>query len=244
MPAPHEIIQRIHAAWEREPLVNLHRSHLDAVFEGDRLRLTGAVGSIAAKRAAAKIAARYAPQMVDNIRVDRGETSSDGAIKDALVLAFHSESAFHNCHITVHWHNQHEMVANVQDENPCLLDISICDATVVLEGTVWSLSHQRMAEVLAWWSPGVTNVINRIDVVPEERDIDAEIQDAVMLVLDKDPLVHSGQIHVDTAQGVVTLEGLVPAESERQNAEDDVWYLSGVQQVVNLIEVRPGGHQP
>jgi osmotically-inducible protein OsmY len=80
-------------------------------------------------------------------------------------------------------------------------------------------------------------VVNELEVTPAEQDTDAEINDAVNLVLDKDPLVHNGQIHASTDHGVVTLEGLVREPQERQMAENDVWYLSGVRGVLNQIQV-------
>jgi len=49
-----------------------------------------------------------------------------------------------------------------------------------------------------------------------------EISDAVRMALEKDPMVDPSQIRVHTRDAVVTLEGQVPTESERNAAEFDV----------------------
>jgi osmotically-inducible protein OsmY len=91
--------------------------------------------------------------------------------------------------------------------------------------------------VLAWWVPGSREVINGLAVEPPEEDSDDEITDAVLLVLEKDRFVTADQIRVRTQGRVVTLEGLVPNATIREMAEFDAWYVFGVDQVVNLLEV-------
>ena len=59
------------------------------------------------------------------------------------------------------------------------------------------------------------------------------------IVLEKDPFVDATRMRVTTSDYVVTLEGLVPTEAEREMAELDAWYVVGVDKVVNRIEVRP-----
>ena len=46
-------------------------------------------------------------------------------------------------------------------------------------GAAISLSHKRLAGVLAWWTPGCRDVVNSLDIVPPERDSDEEVQDAL-----------------------------------------------------------------
>ncbi|MDA8364609.1 MAG: BON domain-containing protein, partial [Gammaproteobacteria bacterium] len=62
--------------------------------------------------------------------------------------------------------------------------------------------------------------------------------DALRLVLEKDPLVHADQIRANSRNGIVTLHGLVGTAEERKMTELDAWYLLGVRDVVNRIEVR------
>ncbi len=90
---------------------------------------------------------------------------------------------------------------------------------------------------MAWWTPGSRDVINGLRVLPPETDNDDEIADALRLVLEKDPLVHAAQISIRVSKGVVNLAGSVASEAEREMAEFDAWYLSGVQDVVNTMTV-------
>jgi osmotically-inducible protein OsmY len=91
--------------------------------------------------------------------------------------------------------------------------------------------------VLAWWVPGSRDVINGLAVEPPEEDSDDEVTDAVRLVLEKDPFVRVDQIRIRTQGRVVTLEGLVPNHTICEMAEFDVWYLFGIDQVVNRLQV-------
>ena len=62
--------------------------------------------------------------------------------------------------------------------------------------------------------------------------------DAVRLVLEKDPFVNADQIMVTSKQRVVTLAGLVASEAEREMAEQDAWYVFGVDKVINKLEAQ------
>jgi len=100
------------------------------------------------------------------------------------------------------------------------------------------LAHKRLAGVLAWWVPGVRDVVNGLEVVSPEEDDDGEITDAVRLALEKDPLVDAIEVNVSTRRAVVTLSGVVPCDVERQAAERDAWCVFGVDGVRSEIEVR------
>jgi osmotically-inducible protein OsmY len=118
------------------------------------------------------------------------------------------------------------------------IGLSVEDGVVTLDGLVPSLGHKRLAGVLAWWVPGVRDVVNGLEVVPPEEDDDGEISDAVRLALEKDPLVDAGQVAVSTRRAAVTLTGVVRSEVERGAAERDAWCVFGVDEVRNEIEVR------
>ena len=111
------------------------------------------------------------------------------------------------------------------------------EGVVTLDGEVPGLGHKRLADALVWWVPGSRDVINGLGVAPPEEDSDAEITDAVRLVLEKDPFVNPDQIRVTTSNATVTLDGLVPTESERDMAEHDAWYVFGVENVLNRIAI-------
>ena len=54
------------------------------------------------------------------------------------------------------------------------VEAAVRDGVVTLNGRVQSLSHKRLAGVLAWWVPGTRNVVNGLDVQPPEEDTDDE----------------------------------------------------------------------
>lgn len=117
------------------------------------------------------------------------------------------------------------------------IEIEVREGTVILAGQVLSLTHRRLAEVLAWWAAGCERVENLLHVVPPEQETDDELTDAIRLVLEKDPLVRPDALKVTVRDGVVTLEGGLASDDERLLAVQDVWYVPGVQDVVDRIAV-------
>jgi osmotically-inducible protein OsmY len=92
--------------------------------------------------------------------------------------------------------------------------------------------------VLAWWTPGCRDVVNALEVLPPEQDNDDEVSDALSLVLEMDPLIPDpGQIRVHTRNYVVTLDGLVATQAEKDRAEQDAWCLFAVDNVINQLAV-------
>ncbi|MBI5344961.1 MAG: BON domain-containing protein [Deltaproteobacteria bacterium] len=112
------------------------------------------------------------------------------------------------------------------------------DGVIDLEGEAPSLTHKRLAGVLAWWVPGSTDVINSLELNTLEEDTDSELADAVLSALEKDVLVGGYSITVNAKGFAVTLEGSVCSEAEKEAAEDDAWYVWGVNEVVNRLAVR------
>ncbi len=74
--------------------------------------------------------------------------------------------------------------------------------------------------------------------MPDDEDSEAEILDALRIVLEKDPTVDASQITARCQGAVITLQGLARNESERELAEFDAWALFGVDRVINRIDVR------
>jgi osmotically-inducible protein OsmY len=116
--------------------------------------------------------------------------------------------------------------------------VSVKDGVVTLDGWVISLSHKRMAGVLAWWVPGCRDVVDALEVLPPEQDNDDEVSDALSLVLEMDPMIpHPDQIRIRTQNYVVTLDGLVGTQTEKDRAEQDAWCLFAVDKVINHLAV-------
>jgi osmotically-inducible protein OsmY len=82
-------------------------------------------------------------------------------------------------------------------------------------------------------------VINGIAVEPREEDAPILIEEAVRIALDKDPFVDASQVRVGVRQRTVRLTGSVHSPEARDAAEWDAWYVFGVDNVINEIEVMP-----
>jgi osmotically-inducible protein OsmY len=163
----------------------------------------------------------------------------DGAILDAVRDALLQEPLLLNCTIRVVRKAQIETTREAAAGPQGVMLVSVKDGIVLLDDHVTSLTQKRLAGLLAWWVPGSRDVINGMAVVPEPADSDAELAKAVRIALKKDPLVDDARIRVAARTGVVTLEGEVPSAAQKEMAEFDAWYIFGVDNVVNRLDVRP-----
>ncbi len=186
--------------------------------EGDAILMEGTVAGIDLKKKALLIAMDLPDftGIIDRLRVKPSSTMGHREIAAHIKDAFTEEPTLDAAKITI--------------------DVNI-EGVVDIEGTVASLSHKRIAGVLAWWVPGVADVINSLEVTPPEEDNADEITDAVKMVLEKDTLVDESSIRVHTEGWIVRLSGVVKSEEQKQAAENDAWYIWGVHEVINELEV-------
>jgi osmotically-inducible protein OsmY len=232
----------VFAALEREPAVNLHRWPLRVAYDviGRAFTLEGEVGNIAAKRRACECVSRVegVNGVIDRLRVHPGEPRGDGAIRASITQAILNEPTLRDCALHV-YHKGLMETLRAPPNGSDVIGVAVVDGEVELSGHVGSLSHKRLTGALAWWTPGCRDVLNRMSVRPPEADNDGEIADALRLVLEKDPLMpHADDLGIAVRDHVVTLSGVVTTEEERRLAEYDAWYVIGVRDVVNRLEVR------
>ena len=71
-----------------------------------------------------------------------------------------------------------------------------------------------------------------------ESDKDAAISKAVKETLIKDKVVDLTDVNVKTTDGSVDLSGTVPSLEAREHAVKLAWQVTGVQAVVNHLEVK------
>ncbi|WP_439687836.1 Osmotically-inducible protein OsmY, contains BON domain [Cupriavidus oxalaticus] len=205
------------------------------------LILEGEVADIVDKTRAATALRRVdgVTSVIDHLRVTNGGvTVGDGELRDAVCERLLNAIEFRNCRICARVKGQHETVREPVGERSGWIEVEAHDGVVTLWGQVISLSHMRLAGVLAWWSRGCRCVVNELVVAPAEADRDDEITEALMLVLETDPFVDAAQVSVHTEKRVVTLEGCVASENTRRQVERDAWYVQGVEDVVNHISLR------
>jgi osmotically-inducible protein OsmY len=235
------IVRHVRAGLERERRIDLHRHPLEVNVVDGAVLIEGEVDSIAAKKLALEVAAS-APDVrgvVDRLRVSVHEPRGDGAIRASLAEAMLREPELLTCTIRMVGKGRVETLREVDRDRAGDIEIAVDDGCVTLEGSVISLSHKRLAGVLAWWTPGCRDVVNSLDVAPSEEDNDAEVVEALRIVLEADPMIDADRITASSRNFAVTLEGLVRTEEERRRAEFDAWALAGVDDVVNRIAVDP-----
>jgi osmotically-inducible protein OsmY len=235
-----DLARRIEAAFEHELRINLHRYPLRVEHGEGVVTLEGTVEDIAAKKLALEIAAGTpgVSGVVDRLRIDPSVRMADAEIRDHLRDAFSSEPAFREISIQVESPGRKEVVRRAHGEPYAFIHAEVAGGVVTLNGQVPSLSHKRLAGVLAFWIPGTRDVVNGTEVVPDETDNDDEITDAVRLVLEKDRFVDETEVRILTRDRVVTLEGVVPNDRIRKMAELDAWFVFGVDRVLNRLEIR------
>jgi osmotically-inducible protein OsmY len=228
------------AALEHEPRVNLHRDTVEIDYDDGVLVLSGEVADVAAKRLTLELAAALpsVTGIVDRLHTKPAVSMGDGEIADHLERELLGESAFDECGIARQVRDERTVVREAS-QPPWSIELRVTDGIVTLDGEVPSLSHKRLAGVLAWWVPGSRDVINGLGVEPPEDDNEGEILDALRLVLEKNPLVDASQVAATCTGATITLRGLVGSDRQKDLVELDAWYLFGVDKVVNELEVVP-----
>lgn len=108
------------------------------------------------------------------------------------------------------------------------MNIDIEDGVLVLSGEVEHIAAKKRAVELA----------SEISEITEE-DNDLELGDNLLRILEKDPYIDATQIQVRVQDQVATLTGAVPGPSERNMVESDAWFMPGVKNVINQIQVIP-----
>lgn len=229
------------AAFERDSRMDAHQYPVRISVVGSELILEGMQADIAAKRVAARLAREAVAQsrqtltVVDRLRVAPAQAQEDGALRAEMISALTQEPVFRDYQLAVLRDEGPELLHDPGEKGAGKIEIMVEDGIVTLSGEVGSLTHRRLAEVLAWWTAGCQNVHNRLKVVPPEQETDGELADAIRMTLEKDPLVHADQISLRARAGVVTVTGYVASQQERRLAWLDIWCVPGVHEVDNQI---------
>jgi len=235
------IVQAVERALKHEPRVDLGHHPLRLAFDGDVLTMDGELEDISAKKLALEIAASVPniSGIVDRLRVEPAQRLPDERLLPLVADALLQEPALQPFTLTTRRGRRIELLRARSRDTRGFIEVRTQAGVVTLDGEVSSLAGKRLAGVLAWWVPGTRDVVNGLGLSPPEEDNDEEITDAVSIVLSKDPFVNAGQLRVHTHRGVVTLEGLVHSDAEREMAEYDAWYVFGVDRVENHVRVVP-----
>ena len=199
------------------------------------------VETVAIKRLALErlAAIKGVSAIIDRLRVKPAAVMSDDGMLDHLRKAYYGEPSFRHLRIKEREDGAVELVRDAFEEARGEIEIEVKKGVVILNGLVPGLVTKRLAGVLAWWVPGSRDVVNGIAVEPPEEDTPDEIEEGVRIALDKDPFVDDSQIRVGVRHRTVRLTGSVRSREARNAAEHDAWYVFGVDDVINEIEVVP-----
>lgn len=236
-----QVLRAVRAAFEHEPVINLHRYPIKMEWHEGVLTLEGEAEHVAAKKVAMStaIAVPGVRGIVDRLHVVPAESMGDGAVLDVVRDALLEEELLRDCGVTLVRKGRLEAVRTPRMPASGNIRVSVSDGVVLLDDHVSRVAHKQVAGVLAWWVPGSRDVVNGMAVEPPAEWSDAELAKIVRYVLEKDRLVKSEGIRIEAHDAVVTLSGEVPSQAQREMAEFDAWYVFGVDRVVNRIEVKP-----
>ena len=240
MTTAHPILDSIRDAMEHHPHIHLTPRPVHLSLEKDDvLVLEGEVQDVASKKLLLEVAAstRGLSGIVDRLHVAPARPMSDAEVCQHVVDALLDEPTLRDCGVRVRDGGEVRVLRPTAPGVRGCMEVRVEDGVVTLDGDINSLAAKRLAGVLAWWVPGARDVVNGLGVEPPESDSDAELSEAVHVVLDKDPFIDAGEISVDTHDRTVTLRGVVHGETQRRMAENDVWYVFGVDQVENHLTV-------
>jgi osmotically-inducible protein OsmY len=174
--------------------------------------------------------------IVDRLRVKPALAMSDDGILDHLRKALYAEPAFAQLAIKEREGGKTKLVRSAP-ETRGEIEIEVKQGVIILNGRVPGLASKRLAGVLAWWVPGARDVVNGIAVEPPEEDAAIRIEEAVRIALEKDPFVDASQVRVGVRERTVRLTGSVHSPEARDAAGWDTWYVFGVDNVVNELDI-------
>ena len=136
----------------------------------------------------------------------RIDARQDG-IMDHLRKAFSYEPSFRGETISERRGEDLILIQGAPEVADGSVELEVADDIVTLNGILPSLTGKRLAGVLAWWVPGVRDEVNGIAVEPFEEEAPILLEEAVRLVLEKDPFVDPSQIRVGAGERTITWPG-------------------------------------
>lgn len=123
--------------------------------------------------------------------------------------------------------------------------VKVAGGVVELSGAVGTLAEKEAAEEDAWFTGGVIDVANYIEVSPIKVRSDSEIEDDIKTAITRDARIGDPtRISASSRGGRVLLQGSVHTTEEKRAAEEDVRFTAGVISVQNEIKIAPAQASP
>jgi len=119
------------------------------------------------------------------------------------------------------------------------IGVSVRDGVATLSGFVHSFLEKLDAERAAKRVIGVVGLANDIEVRPRDQRTDGEIAEAAVEALKQHTSIPEGKVRPVVKNGVVTLEGEVEWQFQREAALAAVRGLRGVKYMTDQIALKP-----
>ncbi|MFP2924944.1 BON domain-containing protein [Pyxidicoccus sp. 3LG] len=233
------LLEAVREALAREPRLDLRRYPIRLWWEWNDLGMAGELPDVASKKLALERAAAVpgVDHIIDQLHVIPDRRLPDAELLEHVCRDLAAEPALLPFTLRARVGGEVRTWRDAGPEARDAIEVRVEDGVVTLDGDVTGLGHKRLAGVLAWWVPGVRDVVNGMGVSPHEQDNDGEMADGVRIALEKDPLVSTESVSISSRSGVVTLSGAVSSELERDAAERDAWCVWGVDRVENQLVI-------
>lgn len=224
-----EIEQHLALTLRLDPWLQSHQVAMSFDAQGAGVTLRGTVSSLAEKRhllmqvqrvsGVTKIDAE-ALSVIPGLKppgekILPAEPRSDGDIEKSIDLALRQDPRLRGT----------------------LVEVDSSGGTVVLKGKVGSLKGRLAAEDDARNTPGVNRVQNEIEIDPTDAPSDEALGEALGMLFAVDALMIGSEVETKAVSGVVSLQGEVKSEFQRQRAGDLASRAIGVVEVKNHLRV-------
>ena len=197
MASEQDILDRVRATLRSEPRVGTKCRLDDLALDDDGvLTIVGEAADVAVKRLALERAAALpeVAAIVDRLHVAPATPMGDAEIRAHLRDFYVHEPSFAGFAVrqmrteTRSGEPVFETVVGDADTADGLIDIEVRSGVVILNGRTTGLVSKRLAGAMAWWVPGVRDVVNGLEVDPPEEDAPIRIEEAVRIALERDPI--------------------------------------------------------
>lgn len=123
------------------------------------------------------------------------------------------------------------------------MDVEVKEGVVKLSGSVENYFKKLNAEKTAKKIAGVIKVVNNLRVCISRgyEATDREIEKSVVEALRLYTFLTPGKIKIKVKDGVITLDGVVESDFEREAVNLAIVGLPGVRHIYNFIETQPKG---
>lgn len=138
-----------------------------------------------------------------------------------------------------------EIKANIINElklnnviiEPEKIKVEVKNGFVKLSGTVSYFREKLMAQSIASWQDGVTDMTSNIVVLsPVKARSDDNLKEVISDILKKHFMLENN-VRFDVDKGIVTLSGSVKSIYAKDNIQEEIQHILGIKEVINQLKL-------